>query len=208
MKGARFLALAAGLATLGAGQLAAAENRLVNPELDPPAYVAGWEMRFGAFLDWTGIDADGCPLSGAGQVESATTDVGTQWIDIGQCLPFDVANWSSGVFAGFAYLAADADLAAVGVTYWSDTDCGASGGSLLAMHYQEGSHGPGWRRAENADLAIPNFAGSIYVDLSVEAYQPQGFEALFDRAYAGSAPRIFTDDLEIAGTCRWSASVP
>jgi hypothetical protein len=129
-----------------------AENVLANPEPDPPAYAGGWEKRFGALLDWTGIDADGCPLSGAGQIESATTDVGTQWIDVGQCLPFDVGTWPLVVFA------------------------------------------------------IPNYAGSIQADPSVEAFQPQSFEALFDRAYAGRRPRVFTDDFEIEGTCRWSAA--
>jgi hypothetical protein len=152
------------------------------------------------------FNADGCPVSGAGQVESAATDVGTQWIDVGQCLTFDVATWPLGVFAGFSYLATDADLVAVGVTYWGDTACDAFGGAMLAMHYQQGAHGPGWRRTEIAVSAIPNCAGSADVDLSVEAFQPQSFEALFDRAYAGRSPGIFTDDFEIEGTCRWSAA--
>jgi len=193
----------AGLWAFAASFALAAENHLVNAEFDPPVYAAGWQAAYGT-IDWTSVDANGCVGSGAGEASSGATDVGTQAIDVGQCVYFDVAWWGSGVYAEFTYESPEADLSSVGVQYFSDTVCGAGGGSSLGMDYQEVAHGPGWQRVGIHSTAIPNYAGSISVRLAVEAYQTTVFEAHLDRVYAGPVPRMFDDALETGSTCRWS----
>lgn len=61
-----------------------------------------------------------------------------------------------------------------------------------------------WTRASDI-LTVPDGALSMLVAWA--AADPNGlpFATAWDRAYAGRAERIFSDDFEAASTCRWSA---
>jgi len=138
---ARQIARRAGRAAIALILLAAVSSRtsadanvLFNPELDQVLLHSGWRIYFGSMLDWTGADSTGCAGSGAGQLESATTDVGTEWGEAG----------------------------------------------------------------------VPATTQRVFVTVGAEAYQPAPMELLFDRAFFGRVPVVFTDGFETAGSlCRW-----
>lgn len=198
------------LAALAPGAVAAGENVLTNPEFDSPQMEAGWTIYFGSLLDWTPEDSNACPSSGAGRIASSTTDVGTQWAEVGQCQPIDQAGWTTGYHAAFSYFSYETlGLAYASYFYYSDTGCGQFGGSYLGSEGEAGPTGPGWHRVAISRPTIPALAQSILVAMGAEAYQLTRMELSVDRAYFGQRPVIFTDDFEVVGTaCRWSAAVP
>lgn len=208
-----------GIALLALGALlpaagVAGENVLSNPEFDIPLLEAGWTIAFpgasGTLLDWTPEDGNACPGSGAGRIASSTTDVGTQWAEVGQCQPVDPSTWTTGFHAAFSYFSYETlGLAYTQCIYYTDTACGLGGGSYLGVDSAQGPIGPGWHRVEISVPAIPLQAQSILVAVGAEAYQPDRMELSFDRAYFGKRAVIFTDDFEsVASTCRWSAASP
>ncbi len=188
-------------APLGAG-----ENVLTNPEFDVTQMEAGWTIYFGSLLDWTGEDSNACPGSGAARIASSTTDVGTQWAEVGQCQPIDAAAWTSGFHASFSYKSyEELSLAFANYFYYSDTGCGAFGGSYLGADGASGPVGPGWHQVEITLPALPALAQSVLVAVGAEANQLTRMELSFDRAYFGKRPVIFTDDFEaVESTCRWT----
>lgn len=195
--------------SLPPGALRASENLLFNPEFADPLLYSGWTIYFGTALDWTGQDSDGCAGSGSGQLSSATTDVGTQWAEAGQCQPIDPSTWTTGAHAGFSYFSFDAALAYAQYFYYSDTTCGQGGGSYLGLSSNQGFTGPGWHRVAISAFSFPSTTQSVLVAVGAEAYQATPMELLFDRSYFGHVPVVFTDDFETTGgVCRWSASAP
>lgn len=191
------------------GSASKGQNLLFNPEFDTALLTTGWSLYFGADLDWTGVDATGCPDSGAAQVASATTDVDTQWLQFGQCQEAGGAGWETGAHAAFSYFSFDATLAYASFFFYSDTTCGLGGGSYLGVSNQTGPTGAGWHRAAISQITFPAGTASIFVSVGAEAAQPTPIELLADRAYFGHLPEIFADGFETAGTaCRWSIVIP
>ncbi len=197
-------------ATFVPGAARAGENLLFNPEFDNAQMEAGWAIYFGTLLDWTIEDANACPGSGAGRIASSTTDVGTQWAEVGQCQPIDQASWTTGYHAAFSYFSYETlGLAYAQYFYYTDTACGLGGGSYVGLNSAQGPIGPGWHRVAISVPAIPPQAQSILVAVGAEAYQLGRMELSFDRAYFGKKAVIFTDDFEsVASLCRWSSAVP
>lgn len=203
-----FLATAA-IALQLPGPLLAGENLLSNPEFAAPLLFSGWTIFFGSGLDWTGADSNGCASSGAAQLGSATTDVGTQWAEAGQCQILDNADWTTGAHAAFSYFSFDATLSYAQFLYYADTACGQFAGAFLGLNSSEGPSGPGWHRVEIAAFGFPAGAHSVLVAVGAEVSQATPMELLFDRAYFGHLPVVFTDDFETdGGLCRWSAALP
>ena len=202
------------LALLAPGAARAAENLLLNPEFDNLTMESGWTIAFpgasGTLLDWTPEDSNACAGSGAGRIASATTDVGTQWAEVGQCQPVDPTVWTSGFHAAFSYFSFQTlGLAYAQYFYYTDTACGLNGGSYLGLNSFQGPIGPGWHRVGISVATIPAPAHSIFVAVGAEAYQLEPMELSFDRAYFGQKPVLFTDDFEaVASLCRWSSAAP
>jgi len=187
----------------------ASENLLFNSEFPDTLLYSGWTIYYGSVLDWTGQDSNDCPGSGSGQVDSATTDTGTQWAEVGQCLLFDPSAWTTGAHAAFSYFSFDATLSYAQFFYYSDTACGLAGGNELGFSSSTGPSGPGWHRVAISEFSFPPTTQSILVAVGGDASQPTPIEVLFDRAYFGHVPVVFTDDFETTGgLCRWSAAVP
>jgi hypothetical protein len=185
-----------------------AQNALSNPELDPPFYAQGWRLSHGAELDWTGVDSDGCPSSGSGQLTSGPTDTGWQWGVASQCVTTHPAQWPYGYSAEFDYLSAGATMAYILVNADSDTLCGWGGGTYLGFDYSNGPVGPGWHHVTMDRGALPAGAESLEVGIAGEAGGAP-IEILFDRAYFGGIPRVFIDGFETdQSTCRWSSTSP
>jgi len=212
---ARQIARRAGRAAIVLILLAAVSSRtsadpnvLFNPELDQVLLQSGWRIYFGSMLDWTGADSTGCAGSGAGQLESATTDVGTQWGEVGQCQPIDATWASTGLHAAFSYFSFDATMAYIQLFYFDDAACGLNGGNYLDFSTGSiGATGPGWHRVASSFpyAGVPATSQSVFVAVGAEAYQPTAMELLFDRAFFGRVPVVFTDGFETAGSlCRWS----
>ena len=191
-------------------RLLAGENILFNPEFNNPQMEAGWTSLSGALPDWTIGDADGCAGSGAGRIASTTTDIGTQWAEVGQCRQIDAAAWTTGFHAAFSYLSDQPlTLAYADYLYYTDAGCGFLGGSWIGQHNAPAPIGPGWQRAAISVPTIPPLAQSVLVAVGAEAYQLDPMELSFDRAYFGPEPVLFTDDFEaVASLCRWSSAVP
>lgn len=204
------LLLCATFVTFASGAARAGENVLFNPELDNSQMESGWTIFFGTLLDWTIEDANACAGSGAGRIASATTDVGTQWAEVGQCQPVDPSVWMSGFHAAFSYFSYETlGLAYAQYFYYTDTTCGLGGGSYIGLDSAQGPIGPGWHRVEISVPTIPPQTQSILVAVGAEAYQLERMELSFDRAYFGRRPVLFTDDFEAVGSlCRWSSAVP
>lgn len=208
MVGTALLALGA-LGLLLPGAALASENVLFNPEFTDALLYSGWTIYYGSVLDWTGQDSNDCLGSGSGQVDSATTDTGTQWAEAGQCVLFDPSAWTTGAHAAFSYFSFDATLSYAQFFYYSDTACGHAGGNELGFNGAEGPSGPGWHRVAISAFSFPPTTQSILVAVGGDASQANPIELLFDRAYFGHVPIVFTDDFEfVASTCRWSAAVP
>ena len=194
--------------------LRAGENVLFNPEFNDAEMESGWTIAVpgasGTLVDWTIEDGNGCSGSGAGRIASMTTDVGTQWAEVGQCQPIDQTSWTTGFHAAFSYFSYETlGLAYASYFYYSDTGCGQFGGSYLGYEGEAGPIGPGWHRVAISRPTIPAQAQSILVAMGAEAYQLTRMELSVDRAYFGQRPVIFTDDFEsVASSCRWSAAVP
>jgi len=196
------------VALLGAGAPLGAQNALSNPELDPPFYTQGWQLSFGAELDWTGVDSNGCPSSGSGQLTTGPTDTGWQWGVASQCVTTHPAQWPYGYYAEFDYTSGAASMAYILVYAYSDTLCGFGGGNYLGFDHSEGPVGPGWHHVSMTRGAIPAGAESLEVAISAEGGGPP-IEILFDRAYFGGVPRVFIDGFEAdQSTCRWSTTEP
>ena len=204
------LLLCATFATFANGAVRATENLLFNSEFDNSQMEAGWAIYFGTLLDWTNEDANACAGSGAGRIRSSTTDVGTQWAEVGQCQPVDPTVWTSGFHAAFSYFSFQPlGLAYAQYFYYTDTACGLNGGSNLGLNSFQGPIGAGWHRVGISVATIPPSAHSIFVAVGAEAYQLEPMELSFDRAYFGRRPVLFTDDFEaVASLCRWSSAVP
>lgn len=200
-------------ATFLAGALRAGENVLFNPEFDDAQMEAGWSIALpgasGSLVDWTNEDSNACPGSGSVRIASSTTDVGTQWAEIGQCVTINSSSWSSGFHSAFSYFSYETlGLAYASRFYYSDTGCGQSGGSYLGYEGDEGPIGPGWHRVSMSRATLPAHTQSVFVAVGAEAYQLTRMELSVDRAYFGPQPVVFTDDFEaVASTCRWSAVV-
>ncbi len=186
------------------------ENVLFNPEFDIPLMEAGWTIYFGSLLDWTPEDSNACAGTGSGRIASSTTDVGTQWAEVGQCQPVDSSTWTTGYHAGFSYFSYETlGLAYAQYFYYTDTTCGLGGGSYLGLDSAQGPIGTGWHRVGISVPTIPPLAQSILVAVGAEAYQLDRMELSFDRAYFGKKPVVFTDDFEaVESLCRWSSAVP
>jgi len=196
------------LLPLFSGTTLPAQNALSNPELDPPYYFQGWRLAFGAELDWTGVDATGCPSSGSGQLTTGPTDTGWQWGIASQCVTTHPAQWPNGYFAEFDYTSGAASMAYILIYAYTDTLCGWGGGQPLGFEYSTGPVGPGWHHVSMDRAALPAGAQSLEVGISAEGGGP-AIEILFDRAYFGGIPRVFTDGFETdESTCRWSATEP
>ncbi|MEO8196854.1 MAG: hypothetical protein ABI689_09055 [Thermoanaerobaculia bacterium] len=200
------------LATLSPAAAPAGENVLVNAEFDNAQMEAGWSIAVpggsGTLVDWTIEDSDACPGSGSVRIASSTTDVGTQWAEVGQCQPIDASAWTTGFHSAFSYFSYETlGLAYASHFYYSDTGCGQLGGSYLGYQGEAGPIGPGWHRVAMSRATIPPQAQSIFVAMGAEAYQLTRMELSVDRAYFGQRPVIFTDDFEsVASPCRWSAA--
>lgn len=201
------------LAPLAPGVARASENVLTNPEFDYDQMEAGWTIALpgasGTLIDWTNEDSNACLGSGSGRIASSTTDVGTQWAEVGQCQPIDSSAWPTGFHAAFSYFSYETlGLAWASFFYYSDTACGQAGGSYLGYDGEAASIDPGWHRAAISRATLLAHTQSVFVAVGAEAYQLTRMELSFDRAYFGPRPVVFTDDFEsVASTCRWSAVV-
>ncbi|MEO7794954.1 MAG: hypothetical protein ABIV06_09295, partial [Thermoanaerobaculia bacterium] len=189
--------------------LRASENVLTNPDFDIPQLEAGWSIYYGSLLDWTPEDGNACAGSGAGRIASSTTDIGTQWAQLGQCQAVDT-SWTAGYHAAFSYFSYETlGLAFATFFYYTDSACGLGGGSYLGLDSSPGSIAPGWRRAEISVMDLPPHTQSVLVSVGAEAYQETRMELSVDRAYFGPRPVIFSDGFEpVASFCRWSAAAP
>lgn len=186
-----------------------AQNALSNPELDAPVYFDGWQLYWGTHLDWTSADSDGCPSSGAGQIQSAPFDTGAEWGVATQCVAVDPASWPYGLHGSFRYSSGIASLAYIVFFYYSDSLCGWGGGTDLGFDSADGPTGPGWHSASLSVFPLPAGIGSVAVGIGGDGGAGNTIEFLFDRAYFGGIPRILSDGFETdASTCRWSATVP
>ncbi len=202
------------LAPLAPALARASENVLTNPEFDNAQMEAGWTIALpgasGSLIDWTNEDANACPGSGSLRIASSTTDVGTQWAEVGQCLAINSSTWATGFHAAFSYFSYETlSFAWASYFYYSDTACGQAGGSYLGYEGDEGPIGPGWHRAAISRPTLLAHTQSVLVAVGAEAYQLTRMELSVDRAYFGPRPVVFTDDFEgVASTCRWSTTVP
>ena len=161
-----------------------AQNALSNPELDPPFFALGWRLFYGAELDWTGVDSDGCEGSGSGQLTSAPTDTGAEWAEAAQCVTVHPPSWPHGLHGSFSYQSGAATLAYIQFFYYSDSLCGLGGGSYL-----------GSARAGSSRTLISTWTANSGVGCS-------GPHRLYCMS---SAITIFWDGFESAGTEAWSA---
>ena len=187
---------------------ARAQNQFVNPEFDNAQLNGGWTLLFGQNFDWTGVDADDCPESGAAQLPSSTTDVGTQYAQAAQCIPIDSVTWPDGAHIAFSYSSLDAERVYPILMYYTSEDCGQSGGTQVGIHYLDGPVGPGWQRAVFDDFEIPVTAQSVWAGIGAEAATVTPIELLFDRAWLGKESPVFVDDFERGAFCRWSLTAP
>lgn len=185
-----------------APQPASAQNLLANPELDADA--SGWNLPYGGAWDGT-EDANGCdaasPGSGAARTTSASI-FGTSYSGFEPTACFEVAPGEA-YFTSIAYLSPVAGD--VFLTFYPEPACAGAPevltfGSALSptafwSTYSEGFTVPAGKASLKFGWATVDVLNSTY-------------EGLWDRAYLGEADRVFADDFETGGPCRWVVSPP
>lgn len=192
-------AAVAGLAPASAGS-----QNLAGPNTDLNLDDAGWSY-IGSGARVGNDDANGCTgvvgssgsLLVAAELPSQVGDPSIAAAYPAVCIPvlpgetiYTEVFYKSGV---------DAD---VSPTYFDTENCTGSPTEVVIDATIPAA--ANWTRATDA-LTVPDGALSMLVAWA--AADPNGlpFATSWDRAYAGRAERIFSDDFEAASTCRWSA---
>jgi hypothetical protein len=179
---------------------AAAQNLLVNPDLDLPDDLTGWPNDFNAGHEWSSDDADGCTDSGS---LAGTTGEGSPGFQA-----YTTRNWTcvpvtpgETVYLSVAYRS-QIEINRLYFSHCSDADCNTC--VTFSAFLDAGGPTDSWATLHGSEV-IPDGVGAVWLSINSSEVGTTPKTIGLDRAYVGRQDRIHVDGFENGSACHWVA---
>jgi hypothetical protein len=182
---------------------AAADNLLVNSDFNEPGDTTGWVLLSGEQYEIGDLDADGC--RGSFSVAGQSPLSGTNLLNVTQFVPL---AGGTPVVAQVKYQVHDNGLEPPDAVILQLTFVDGSGAPIDFELVEGPASPPGVWQSLVLKATAPAPTNQVWFSLAGTSSSSDTFSIAFDRAYLGSSPRIFADDLEGGEFCRWTSIGP